>query len=193
MLYEVITCNVCVSSDYEIVPLRCTQNPTAGEEWRKDWHPEVIVITSYSIHYTKLYENVANIHEFGGTILGSSRGPQPVERVVDFLERRNISCLFVIGGDGTMRAASRIVDEVSKRKVRISVIGIPKTIDNDINFVSQTFGFDTAVEQATNAIRCAHVEALGAPFGIGLVKVMGRVITSYSIHYTKLYDKRFRA
>lgn len=119
-------------------------------------------------------QNVANIHEFGGTILGSSRGPQPVDRIVDFLERRNISCLFVIGGDGTMRAASRIVDEIARRKVRISVIGIPKTIDNDINFVSQTFGFDTAVEQATNAIRCAHVEALGAPFGIGLVKVMGR-------------------
>ncbi len=119
-------------------------------------------------------QTVANIHEFGGTILGSSRGPQSVERIVDFLERRNISCLFVIGGDGTMRAASRIVEEVNARKVKIAVIGIPKTIDNDINFVSQTFGFDTAVGKATGAIRCAHVEALGAPFGIGLVKVMGR-------------------
>jgi len=117
---------------------------------------------------------VANIHEFGGTILGSSRGPQSVEEIVDFLERRNISCLFVIGGDGTMRAAARIVEEITRRKVKIAVIGVPKTIDNDINFISQTFGFDTAVQEATRAIRCAHAEALGAPNGIGLVKVMGR-------------------
>ena len=117
---------------------------------------------------------VADIHQFGGTILGSSRGPQPADEVVDALERMNISVLFMIGGDGTMRAAQRIVDEIKARKLHISIIGIPKTIDNDINFVSRSFGFDTAVEKATEAIQCAHIEAQGAVNGIGLVKVMGR-------------------
>ena len=117
---------------------------------------------------------VGDIHQFGGTILGSSRGPQPADEIVDALERMNISVLFMIGGDGTMRAAQHIVDEIKVRKLAISIIGIPKTIDNDINFVSRSFGFDTAVERATEAIQCAHVEAQGAVNGIGLVKVMGR-------------------
>lgn len=118
--------------------------------------------------------NVADIHEFGGTILSSSRGPQSPEEIVDALERMNINILFLIGGDGTMKAAAKIWAEVEKRKMKISVIGVPKTIDNDIYFVSKTFGFDTAVEKATEAIRCAHTEALGAPNGIGMVKLMGR-------------------
>ena len=119
-------------------------------------------------------QNVANIHEFGGTMLGSSRGPQQPEEIVDALERSNIGVLFVIGGDGTLKAAKRIYEEVARRGSRISVIGVPKTIDNDINLVTQSFGFDTAVEKATEAIRCAHTEALGALNGIGLVKLMGR-------------------
>ncbi|QGY39097.1 ATP-dependent 6-phosphofructokinase [Pseudodesulfovibrio cashew] len=117
---------------------------------------------------------VSRIHEFGGTILGSSRGPQDPEDIVDALERMNVSILFMIGGDGTMRAASKVVAEISRRGLAISVVGLPKTIDNDINFASPSFGFDTAVETATTAIRGAHVEATGAPWGIGLVKVMGR-------------------
>lgn len=119
-------------------------------------------------------ENVSNIHEFGGTILSSSRGPQAPEEIVDALERMNISVLFMIGGDGTMKAAQAVTHEVSTRRLKIAVIGIPKTIDNDINFVTRSFGFDTAVGKATEAIRCAHVEALGAPHGIGMVKLMGR-------------------
>ncbi len=119
-------------------------------------------------------ENVSEIHAFGGTILGSSRGPQSPEEIVDALERMNVSILFLIGGDGTMKAASAIAQEVGKRNMKISVIGVPKTIDNDIYFVSRTFGFDTAVAKATEAIRCAHTEALGAPNGIGMVKLMGR-------------------
>ena len=119
-------------------------------------------------------ENVGNIHEFGGTILSSSRGPQPPEEIVDALERMNISILFMIGGDGTMKAANSVTREVGRRGLKIAVIGIPKTIDNDINFVTRSFGFDTAVEKATEAIRCAHIEALGAPGGIGMVKLMGR-------------------
>ncbi len=119
-------------------------------------------------------DNVSQIHEFGGTILASSRGPQPPEDIVDAMERMNISILFMIGGDGTMKAAQIIHNEVSKRNNKMSIVGIPKTIDNDINFVSKTFGFDTAVEKATEAIRCAHTESLGAPYGIGMVKLMGR-------------------
>jgi 6-phosphofructokinase 1 len=117
---------------------------------------------------------VSDIHLYGGTMLGSSRGPQPAEAIVDSLERMNISCLFIIGGDGTMKAASAIVREVRSRNLRISVIGIPKTIDNDINFVPQSFGFESAVDKATEAIQCAHTEAQGAHNCIGLVKLMGR-------------------
>lgn len=119
-------------------------------------------------------ENVNNIHHLGGTILGSSRGPQKAEEIVDSLERLNINILFVIGGDGTMRAAQAIVKEVTRRNRKIAVIGVPKTIDNDINFITRSFGFDTAVEKATEAIQCAHVEATGMDKGIGLVKLMGR-------------------
>ena len=119
-------------------------------------------------------ESVRDIHEFGGTVLGSSRGPQAPEEVVDALERMNIGILFMIGGDGTMRAASKVQDEIARRGDRIAVVGVPKTIDNDISFVAKTFGFDTAVAKATEAIRCAHTEALGAPGGIGVVKLMDR-------------------
>ncbi len=119
-------------------------------------------------------ENVNRIHEYGGTILSSSRGHQPVEGIVDALERMNVSVLFIIGGDGTFRAGAKIVEEVKRRGLKISVVAVPKTIDNDIYLVSKTFGFDTAVEMACQAIQCAHTEALGAPNCIGLVKVMGR-------------------
>lgn len=119
-------------------------------------------------------DTVSDIHMFGGTILGSSRGPQPFDEIVDCLERNNINILFIIGGDGTMKAAMSINEEIRKRGVKISVIGIPKTIDNDINFIPQSFGFETAVFKATEAIECAHTEACGTPNGIGLVKLMGR-------------------
>ena len=119
-------------------------------------------------------DSVADIHQFGGTILGSSRGPQSDEEIVDALERMNVNVLFMIGGDGTMKAAQRILTEIQERGLKISIIGIPKTIDNDISFVTKTFGFDTAVEKATEAIQCAHTEATCAYNGIGMVKVMGR-------------------
>ncbi len=119
-------------------------------------------------------KNVEKIHELGGTILGSSRGHQPIDIIVDTLERLNTSMLFIIGGDGTFRAGAKIVEEINRRRLKIAVVAIPKTIDNDIYLVSKTFGFDTAVEMACQAIRCAHTEAVGAPNCIGLVKVMGR-------------------
>ncbi len=119
-------------------------------------------------------DKVRDIHLFGGTTLGSSRGPQDPAAIVDTLERSNVCMLFIIGGDGTMRAAKAIYDEVTARKLKIAVVGIPKTIDNDISFIPQSFGFETAVSKATEAIECAHTEALGAPYGIGIVKLMGR-------------------
>ena len=119
-------------------------------------------------------KGMADIHRFGGTMLGSSRGPQSAEEIVDTLERSNVNALFVIGGDGTMKAARAISNEVQARNLKISVIGIPKTIDNDINFIPQSFGFETAVFKATEAIECAHTEACGVPNGIGIVKLMGR-------------------
>lgn len=119
-------------------------------------------------------KGVADIHRFGGTMLGSSRGPQSAEEIVDTLERSNVNALFVIGGDGTMKAARAISKEVQARNLKISVLGIPKTIDNDINFIPQSFGFETAVFKATEAIECAHTEACGVPNGIGIVKLMGR-------------------
>ncbi len=132
-------------------------------------------IPEYGLDVMDLNPNtVARIHEYGGTVLGSSRGPQPVEEIVNALERMNISILFTIGGDGTFRASKKIVEEIEKRNLKIAVVAVPKTIDNDIYLVTKTFGFDTAVEMACQAIRCAHTEAIGAPNCIGLVKLMGR-------------------
>jgi 6-phosphofructokinase 1 len=117
---------------------------------------------------------VQNIHQQGGTILGSSRGPQEVPEMVDTLEQMNVGMLFTIGGDGTLRGAQEIAEEIERRKLKIAVIGVPKTIDNDISYVQQSFGFVTAVSEATKAIYSAHAEASGARNGIGLVKLMGR-------------------
>jgi len=117
---------------------------------------------------------VRNIHQHGGTFLGSSRGPQPVDVMVDTLYREDIRILFAIGGDGTLRAADEIQHEVEARGLSLAVIGVPKTIDNDIGVVSRTFGFDTAVSIAVESLRAAHVEARGAINGVGIVKLMGR-------------------
>lgn len=117
---------------------------------------------------------VADISERGGTILGSSRGLQPLAVMVDTLEELGISILFTVGGDGTLKGAGALAGEARRRGYPLSVVGIPKTIDNDISFVERTFGFETAVAEAQRAIYAAHVEAEGARNGIGLVKLMGR-------------------
>ncbi len=117
---------------------------------------------------------VNQIHQTGGTVLGSSRGAQDVGEIVNTLERLGISILFTIGGDGTLRGAHDIAEEIRRRGHAISVIGIPKTIDNDISFVQSSFGFETAVEEARRANYAAHSEATGARNGVGLVKLMGR-------------------
>jgi 6-phosphofructokinase 1 len=119
-------------------------------------------------------EVVAGIHNRGGTILGTSRGGQDPAAMVETLERLGVSLLFVIGGDGTLRGAAKIADEAGRRGLVLSVIGVPKTIDNDIPFLDQSFGFQTAFTRATESIKSAHTEASSTPNGVGLVKLMGR-------------------
>ncbi len=123
----------------------------------------------------KLTEDMVDaIHEAGGSILGSSRGQEDVGTIVDSLKQLGINLLFCIGGDGTSRCAHEIAEEIKKRQLSISVVAIPKTIDNDINFIDRTFGFATAVREAGRFVSCAHNEAKGAYNGLGLIKVMGR-------------------
>ena len=117
---------------------------------------------------------VSEIHLNGGTFLGSSRGEQDTEKIVDTLEIMNINLLFCIGGDGTLRGAHDIHKEIEKRKLKIGVAGIPKTIDNDIDLIQKSFGFETAFSIANDIIKNAHNEASGAFNGIALVKLMGR-------------------
>ncbi len=119
-------------------------------------------------------EVVERIHRIPGTILGTSRGEEDPAIGVDTLDREGINILFAIGGDGTLKGAHRIWMEAKRRGLKIAIVGVPKTIDNDINFVYKTFGFDTAVERAKEALDCAHTEARSHPNGIGLVKTMGR-------------------
>jgi 6-phosphofructokinase 1 len=119
-------------------------------------------------------ESVKDISSVGGSILSTSRGPQDANVMVDYLVRLNINILFCIGGDGTIRAAEKITDEINKRNLKIAVVCIPKTIDNDLNLIEKSFGFDTAIEKAAEAIKSAHVEAKGSFNGIGLIKIMGR-------------------
>ena len=132
-------------------------------------------------------ETVVNIAEMGGTILGSSRGNQDISEMVDMIEKMNISILFTIGGDGTLRGALAINEEARRRGLRLSVIGIPKTIDNDVSFVQMTFGFETAVSEAKRVTCAAHSEAEGARNGVGLVKLMGRD-SGFIAAYTTIVD-----
>ncbi|MBN1816444.1 MAG: ATP-dependent 6-phosphofructokinase, partial [Sedimentisphaerales bacterium] len=116
-----------------------------------------------------------DIHQKGGTLLGSARGyGDRTGEIVDTLVKRQVSLLFTIGGDGTQKGALRIAEEIARRGLKIAVIGIPKTIDNDLSFVEKSFGFETAVAKAVEAVDGAHVEAHDAIRGIGLVRLMGR-------------------
>jgi 6-phosphofructokinase 1 len=132
-------------------------------------------IASYAHDVVELTPGrVSDITSEGGTVLGTSRGHQDPEEIVDCLERLNINVLFVVGGDGSMRGAMAIADEAARRELRISVVGIPKTIDNDIPYIDQSFGFQTAFARAAEAIRAVNTEANSTPYGVGLVKLMGR-------------------
>jgi 6-phosphofructokinase 1 len=127
-------------------------------------------------------EIVDDITSIGGSILSTSRGPQDAVQLVNSLSGLNINILFCIGGNGTIRAAEKITAEITKRNLKIAVVGIPKTIDNDLNLIQRSFGFDTAIEKTVGAIRSAHVEAKGAFNGIGLVKIMGRLSGHIAAH-----------
>lgn len=135
------------------------------EGFISDFNHEVVELTP---------EMVSDIHIAGGTILGTSRGNQDVCKIVDTMEIMNINVLFCIGGDGTLRGAHAIHEEISKRNLKIAIAGIPKTIDNDIDLIQKSFGFETAFSIANDIIRNAHNEASGAYNGIAVVKLMGR-------------------
>ena len=145
-------------------------------------------------------QKVSNIVREGGTILGSSRGHQDPKDVVDTLFLYGVNMLFCIGGDGTLRGAHAIAEDILHRNIPISVIGIPKTIDNDINYVQKTFGFSSAFSKAVEAVDSANREALAYPNGIGLVKLMGRhsgfiafnaALASKTVNYCLIPEKDF--
>lgn len=117
---------------------------------------------------------VETIHLEGGSVLGSSRGGSETSDIVDAVSEMGLDFLFVIGGNGSHAGALAIDDMCKERGVCCSVIGIPKTIDNDILLLDRTFGFQTAVDEAINAIRSAAIEARSAYNGVGLVRLMGR-------------------
>ena len=117
---------------------------------------------------------VRGIHKQGGTVLGTSRGPVDIGAAVDHLIRRGVNILFTIGGDGTLRGGNELFQEARRRGHALAVVGIPKTIDNDVAFVSRSFGYLTATEQAAKVLHCAHTEAHSVHNGIALVKLMGR-------------------
>ena len=128
-------------------------------------------------------EEVRGIHHRGGTVLGTSRGMQDPAVMVDTLVAQGVDMLFVIGGDGSLRGAATISDEAARRGLDLAVVGIPKTIDNDIPWIDHSFGFQTAFARAAESIRAAHVEASSTAGGVGLVKLMGRhsgFIASYA-------------
>ena len=145
-------------------------------------------------------EFVEDIHKDGGTVLGSSRGPVASDRAVDFLRDRGVNILFCIGGDGTQRGAEALSEEAERQGYPLAVIGIPKTIDNDIKYVNQTFGYYTAIDQARAVIDCAHNEARSAFGGIAVVKLMGRdagfiaagaTVASQDVNFTLVPELRF--
>src|SRR3954454_22990800 len=144
---------------------------------------------------------IDGIHQKGGTILGSSRGPVDKGRAVENLIARGVNILFTVGGDGTQRGGNDLFQEARKRGHALSVVGVPKTIDNDVGFVSRTFGFFTAVEEAARVLDCAHTEACSVPGGIGLVKLMGRhagfvtagaVVASQDVNFALIPEVPFK-
>jgi 6-phosphofructokinase 1 len=125
---------------------------------------------------------VDSITSIGGSILSTSRGPQDADIMLDYLVKLKTNLLFCIGGDGTMRAADALKNKITQRNLKIAVVGIPKTIDNDLDLIQKSFGFDTAIEKAVESIKSAHVESKGSFNGIGLIKIMGRLSGHIAAH-----------
>ncbi len=139
------------------------RNGYQGLDPRRGAHP--VVLTP---------EFVDDIHQEGGSVLGTSRGPVDIGVAVDHLIERRVNLLFTIGGDGTQLGGNELFQEAQRRGYPLAVVGIPKTVDNDVAFVSRTFGYFTAVEEASKILKCAHTEAHSIHNGIALVKLMGR-------------------
>jgi 6-phosphofructokinase 1 len=130
-------------------------------------------------------ELVEGIHHEGGTVLGSSRGGFDLDKIIKFLREKRVNQLYVIGGDGTHRGAFRIHEGCMEHGLNVAVAGIPKTIDNDVDYIDHSFGFSSAVEAAQLAIRSAKTEAVcNLPNGIGIVKLMGRSAGFIAAHAT---------
>ncbi|XP_047318039.1 ATP-dependent 6-phosphofructokinase 2 [Impatiens glandulifera] len=125
---------------------------------------------------------VHNWHKRGGTVLETSRGGFDLDRIVNSIQDRGFNQVYIIGGDGTMRGAVKIFEEIRRKKLKVAIIGIPKTVDNDVGIIDRSFGFQTAVEMAQQAISAAHVEAESGVNGIGLVKLMGRSCGHIVLH-----------
>ncbi|XP_043690279.1 ATP-dependent 6-phosphofructokinase 2-like [Telopea speciosissima] len=139
----------------------------------------------YSMEPVLLDPKLVNgLHLKGGTVLETSRGGFDLHKIVNSIESRGYNQVYIIGGDGTMRGAVAIFDEIRRRKLNVAVAGIPKTVDNDVGIIDRSFGFETAVETAQQAIQAAHVEAESAVNGIGLVKLMGRSAGHIAINAT---------
>jgi len=154
-----------------------------------------------NLHVELTPEMVGNIHKLGGTILGTSRGPQDPARMTDTLQELGVDILFTVGGDGTIRGAIELCEEIEKRGLEIAVVGIPKTIDNDFRLMDLSFGYVTAYSRALEAIDAAHREAEAALNGIGLVKIMGRhsgfiacaaTLASNQVNFTLIPEVPFR-
>jgi 6-phosphofructokinase 1 len=144
---------------------------------------------------------VDDIHRDGGTLLGSSRGSQPVDAMVAFLRQRGLNVLLTLGGDGTQRGAHELAAEAQRQGYPLAVVGIPKTIDNDIQYTMRTFGFASAVDQARDVLACAHAEARAYPNGVALVRLMGRdsgfiaaaaTLASQEVNFTLIPEVPFR-
>lgn len=134
------------------------------------------LLSDYAFETVELNpDKVDDIHKIGGSYLGTSRGGgDRVIDIVDAIEKLNINILFIVGGDGTQRGALEVAEEIERRGCKVSIVGIPKTVDNDFMFIQKSFGFDTAVEKAAESVAAAHMEAHSQINGIGLVKLMGR-------------------
>ncbi len=154
--------------------------------------PEPIALT---------HEFVDDIHKEGGTVLGTSRGPVDVGIAVEHLIRRGVDILFTIGGDGTQRGGNELFQEARRRGHALAVVGIPKTVDNDVPFVTRTFGYLTAVQEAAQVLHRAHTEARSVENGIALVKLMGRhagfiaagaTVASQDVNFTLVPEVPFR-
>ena len=146
-------------------------------------------------------EFVDDIHKEGGTVLGTSRGPVDIGLAVDNLIRRGVNILFTIGGDGTQRGGNDLFQEAKKRGHALAVVGIPKTVDNDVAFVARTFGYLTAVQEAAKVLDRAHTEARSVENGISLVKLMGRhagfiaagaTVASQDVNFTLVPEVPFK-